>query len=132
MKLRITESNKRDIMEFPTSERLDILTKLFNEYPFGVSTEQAMQWLESNGFNTSNYSDEQFNSDWDDWLYFYDYDEDNNIVDTYDEIETKEDAYYWLQSKLAEYGNTYHFPSEDRYKLDSLIDRFGNTYFWNR
>ena len=49
-----------------------------------------------------------------------------------DGIETKEDAYIWLQDKLAEYGNTYHFSNEDRYKLDRLIDRFGNTYFWRR
>lgn len=121
-----------DIMSLPTSERVDILTKLFDKYPFGVSTEQAMEWFESNGFDTSNYTNEQFNSDWDDWLSFYDYDDEDDIVDTYDEIETKEDAYNWLQNKLREYGNTYHFNNEDRYKLDRLIDRFGNTYFWNR
>lgn len=121
-----------DIMSLPTSERLDILTKLFDKYPFGVSIEQAMEWFESNGFDISNYTNEQFNSDWDDWLSFYDYDDEDDIADTYDEIETKEDAYNWLQNKLREYGNTYHFNNEDRYKLDRLIDRFGNTYFWNR
>lgn len=132
MKLRINESTKCNIMELPTSERLDILTKLFDKYPFGVSTEQAMEWFESNGFDTSNYTNEQFNNDWDDWLSFYDYDEEDDVIDTYDEIETKEDAYNWLQDKLREYGNTYHFNNEDKYKLDRLIDRFGNTYFWNR
>lgn len=133
MKLKIKESiNKIDMMNLPTSERLDILAELFDKYPFGVSTEQAMKWFESNGFDTSNYSNEQFNSDWDDWLSFYDYDENNDVIDNYDEIETKEDAYTWLQDKLREYGNTYHFNDEDRYKLDRLIDRFGNTYFWNR
>lgn len=121
-----------DIMSLPTSERLDILTKLFDKYPFGVSTEQAMEWFESNGFDTSNYSNEQFDDDWDDWLSFYDYDEEDDVVDTYDEIETKEDAYNWLEDKLREYGNTYHFNDEDKYKLDRLINRFGNTYFWNR
>ena len=117
-----------DIMSLPTSERLDVLTQLFDKYPFGVSTEQAMKWFESKGFDTTNYSNEQFNDDWDDWLSFYDYDEN----ETEYEIETKEDAYNWLQDKLREYGNTYHFNNEDKYKLDRLIDRFGNTYFWNR
>lgn len=131
MKLTIKESNdKINLMNLPTSERLDILNGLFDKYPFGVSTEQAISYLEDNGFDTTNYSNEQFNDDWDDWLSFYDYDEVEDNVE--DEIETKEDAYNWLQGKLAEYGNTYHFNNEDRYKLDRLIDRFGNTYFWNR
>ena len=68
---------------------------------------------------------------------FSDVNEDGRIeytitVEYEEEIETKEDAYYWLQSKLSEYGNTYHFPQEERIKLDRLIDRFGNTYFWER
>ena len=133
-KLTIKENrnNKIDFMGLPTSERLDVLTKLFDEYPYGVSTEQAMKWLENNGFYITNYTNEQFNDDWDDWLSFYDYEEDNDVVDTYDEIETKEDAYRWLQDKIAEYGNTRYFNNEDEYKLNKLIDRFGNTYFWRR
>ena len=71
MKLTIKESNdKINIMNLPTSERLDILDSLFDKYPFGVSTEQAMSYLEDNGFDTTNYSNEQFNDEWDDWLSF--------------------------------------------------------------
>ena len=91
-----------------------------------------MKWFENNGFDTTDYTNEQFNDDWDEWLSFYDYDDEEEDIDTYDEIETREDAYYWLQNKLREYGNTRYFNNEDRYKLDKLIDRFGNTYFWNR
>lgn len=48
------------------------------------------------------------------------------------EMHDSSDAKMWLRQKIDEYGNTYHFPSEDRRKLDKLIQRFGNTYFWNR
>lgn len=135
MKLRIVESNKRDIMELPTSERVDLMLDLWNDPKFsgGLSTENAMKYWESKGWDTSRYTPEEFNRVWDlaqDELDAGGYVDDEDEYE--EEIETKEDAYYWLQSKLSEYGNTYHFPQEERIKLDRLIDRFGNTYFWGR
>ena len=56
-----------------------------------------------------------------------------------DGINTKKDIYRWLKDKIAEYGNTYHFPYSDKtyhfpysdkIMLDKLVDRFGSTYFW--
>ena len=47
-------------------------------------------------------------------------------------FETKEDANNWLNEKLREYGNTYHFPEEDNYILNKLIERFCSTYFWDK
>ena len=137
MKLRILESNKRDIMDLPTSERIDLMIDLWNDPKFvgGVSTERAMQYWENKGWDTSRYTPEEFNRVWD--LAADEWDSRSGYVeeeeeDSVDGIETKEDAYRWLQSKVAEYGNTYHFPQEERIKLDRLIDKFGNTYFWRR
>jgi len=38
----------------------------------------------------------------------------------------------WLNEQLSIYGNTCFFPSDVKRQLDELIDRFGNTYFWNK
>lgn len=141
MKLNIREhtsnSFKRDIMDLPTSERVDLMIDLWNDPKFtgGVSTERAMQYWENKGWDTSRYTQEEFNRIWD--LATDEWDSRSGYVeeeeeDSVDGIETKEDAYRWLQSKVAEYGNTYHFPQEERIKLDRLIGKFGNTYFWRR
>lgn len=124
-----------DIMSLPTSERVELMIKFWNDPNVvgSLSTEKAMRYWERKGFDTSNYTSEEFNRVWD---LAQDELDNNGYIDEEDdyeeEIETKEDAYNWLQNKLREYGNTYHFNNEDRYKLDRLIDRFGNTYFWNR
>lgn len=47
-------------------------------------------------------------------------------------ITSKEQAWYWLRDKLKEYGNTDDFPDEEDYVLRKLIEKFGNTYFWNK
>lgn len=47
-------------------------------------------------------------------------------------FETVEDANNWLNEKLHEYGNTYHFPEEDNDILNKLIEKFGSTYFWDK
>ena len=47
-------------------------------------------------------------------------------------FKTKEDANDWLNKKLHEYGNTYHFPEEDNDILNKLIEKFGSTYFWDK
>ena len=135
MKLRILESNKHDIMDLPTSERVNLMIDLWNDPKFvgAVSTEKAMQYWENKGWDTSRYTSEEFNRIWD--LAQEELDAGGYVDDEEEyeeEIETKEDAYRWLQSKVAEYGNTYHFPNAERYKLDRLIDRFGSTYFWRR
>lgn len=133
MKLRIIESTKISMMSWPTSERVKAMIELWNDPKFvgGVSTERAMQYWEDKGYDTTGYTQEEFNRVWDlaqEELDAGGYVDDEDVDD--EEIETREDAYRWLQSKLAEYGNTYHFPQEDRIKLDRLIDKFGNTYFW--
>ena len=135
MKLRINESNKISMMSWLTSERVDAMIELWNDPNFvgSITTEKAMQYWEDMGYDTTGYTAEEFNRVWD--LAQDELDADGYVdeEDDYEEeIETKEDAYYWLQSKLAEYGNTYHFPQEDKYKLDTLISKFGNTYFWRR
>jgi len=68
------------------------------------------------------------------WIYgLYDVDEEFES-DTDDEpirdISNKHEAYRWLQDKIDEYGDVSYFPYNDRLKLNKLIDRFGNTYFW--
>lgn len=142
MKLLIKEDTNHDIMELPTSERIDLFIRAWRS-PFfkGSSTLDYMKFFNNQGFDTTNYTSEQFNSDWDEACDEWDrqtageerepdwFDDDEEYEE---EIETKEDAYRWLQRKLEEYGNTYHFPNEERYKLDRLIDRFGSTYFWRR
>jgi hypothetical protein len=47
-------------------------------------------------------------------------------------FEDRSDANRWLNGKLREYGNTAHFPQEDSAFLNKLIEKFGNTYFWDR
>lgn len=132
----IVESNKKDIMDLLTSERVDMMIDLWNDPKFsgGISTEKAMKYWEDKGWDTSRYTPEEFDRVWDlaqdEWDSRSGYVEDEEEYE--DVIETKEDAARWLDSKLAEYGNTYHFPQEERYKLDRLIDRFGSTYFWRR
>ena len=134
-KRAIRESNKIDIMDLLTSERVDLMIDLWNDPKVtgGISTDKAMKYWEAKGYDCSKYTPEEFNRVWDlaqDELDAHGYVDDEEEYE--EEIETKEDAYYWLQSKLAEYGNTYHFPQEERIKLDRLIDKFGNTYFWRR
>lgn len=142
MKLLIKEDTNHDIMELPTSERIDLFIRAWRS-PFfkGSSTLDYMEFFNNQGFDTTNYTSEQFNSDWDEACDEWDRQAANEERETdwfdddeeyEEEIETKEDAYRWLQGKLEEYGNTYHFPNEERYKLDRLIDRFGSTYFWRR
>ena len=132
---------KRDIMELPASERVDMIIKIWRS-PFIKcdNTLEYMQYFEQQGWNTSNYTMDEFNHDWDlacdEYEARYGADEEDVYDDDDDDYEqevmTKEEAAKWLDSKLHEYGNTYFFPQEDRYKLDRLIDRFGSTYFWRR
>lgn len=134
MKLTIKESNnKTNIMNLPTSERADLLRQFWDSddgLEHGYTQSQYFDWLECNGWDISNYSDDWYRVDWEvaaesDDDYDADYEEEY-------EIETKEDAARWLNTKLNEYGNTYWFPQADKIMLNNLIDRFGNTYFWNR
>lgn len=132
--LRLRESNKRDIMGLLTSERVDLMIDLWNDPKVTgeITTQKAMKYWEAMGYDCSKYTPEEFNRVWDlaqDELDNGGYTDDDEYEE---EIETREDAARWLDSKLAEYGNTYHFPQEDKYKLDTLISKFGNTYFWRR
>ena len=48
------------------------------------------------------------------------------------EITSMREASRWLERQIAEYGNTYFFPSSIKRILNNLIDEFGSTYFWHR
>jgi len=48
----------------------------------------------------------------------------------YKRIISKAAALKWLNGKLQKYGNTMWFPTKDKIKLNSLIEQYGNTYFW--
>ena len=135
-KRSMKESNGRDIMDLLTSERVDLMIDLWNDPSVtgGISKVEAMKYFERKGYDCSRYTSEEFDRVWDlacdEFDNRYGYVEEEETSE--DDIETKEDAARWLDSKLAEYGNTYHFPNAERYKLDRLIDRFGSTYFWRR
>ena len=60
------------------------------------------------------------------------YDEDEQEYTNTINATSRRDAKTWLDKKLAKYGNTYHFPTEDKSELNKLINDFGNTYFWDR
>lgn len=47
-------------------------------------------------------------------------------------ITSPKEAGRWLERQIAEYGNTYFFPSNIRIILNNLIKEFGSTYFWHR
>jgi hypothetical protein len=130
------EGAKRDIMELPTSERCALINQMRDESEaYFITNETAMKWFEDHGWDTSNYSQEQYDDDWSDYLSYYDedeydedeYDEDDDSIDW---IETRADALRWLNDMQKKYGSTYSFPPDARYKLDKLIEKFGNTYFW--
>ena len=135
-KIHIKESINRDIMSLPTSERAGLLIQFWDKLnaqgKHGHSTQEYYDWLESIGYDTSNYDSTTFNDiDWETALDILEIENEENPE--YDDgINTKEDAYKWLQDKLNEYGNTYFFPNTDKHMLNKLIDRFGSTYFWNR
>jgi len=131
----ITEGvENKDIMDLLTSERVDLMIKAWQNLTGSLSMEKCLQYFEKLGYDCSGYTNEEFNRVWDLACDEFDnrYGVEEEEEDSVDGIETKEDAYRWLQDKLEEYGNTYHFPNEDRYKLDRLIDKFGSTYFWRR
>lgn len=119
-------------MNLPTSERAHLLRQFWNELEetgkHGHSTYEYFQWLEDNGWDTTNYDSNTFNDDWEVACE----DEPEDEPEDVNGIETREDAYKWLQDKTKEYGNTYFFPDAEKYMLNRLIDKFGNTYFWNR
>lgn len=132
------EDTKRDIMELPTSERCALINQMRDESEaYFITNETAMKWFEDHGWDTSNYSQEQYDDDWSDYAKYYDedeydedeYDEDDDSIDW---IETRADARRWLNDKQREYGSTYFFPAEEQANLDKLVEKFGNTYFWDR
>lgn len=134
MKIRVVESiDKIDIMKLPTSERVDLILQFEDELDkigrTGYNDEEYFSWLEDYGFDTSNYSMDTLEDDFDIADSGIDYED----VEEYEyEIETREDAARWLNKKLDEYGNTRWFSPADKTMLNKLIDKFGNTYFWNR
>lgn len=134
MKIRVVESiDKIDIMKLPTSERVDLILQFEDELDkigrTGYNDEEYFSWLEDYGFDTSNYSMDTLEDDFDIADSGIDYED---IEEYNGEIETREDAAKWLNKKLDEYGNTRWFSPADKTMLNKLIDKFGNTYFWNR
>ena len=134
MKIRVVESiDKIDIMKLPTSERVDLILQFEDELDkigrTSYNNEEYFSWLEDYGFDTSNYSMDTLEDDFDIADSGIDYED---IEEYNGEIETREDAAKWLNKKLDEYGNTRWFSPADKTMLNKLIDKFGNTYFWNR
>lgn len=132
-RLRINESNNKicRIIDLPTSERLELFDNLFNEYDKNeVDYDLAMyNFEEEQHIDVSNYTSDMFYDDWDMYNIFGVEDDTDDVLDI-DDINTKEDACYWLNDKLAKYGNTYRFDEDDKILLNKLINKFGNTYFW--
>ena len=110
-------------------ELLDIMVHYFDSVDgeYG-STQGFLEYAASLGIDVSDMSSSEVNELWD--LASESFSESNDITIDGQTICTKSDAYTWLQSKIEEYGNTYHFPEKDKISLDRLIDKFGNTYFW--
>lgn len=128
--IRIKLNSNRDIMELPTSERAELLVKFWSTIDGGMSKKQYYDWLNHNGWDTTNYDSRIFDADWE-VAANMDPEEDEEEAPI-DGISTVEEARRWLQDMTAEYGNTYFFPDAEKSKLNRLIERFGNTYFWNR
>lgn len=119
--------------QLPTSELLDVLSNYFDSIGSnGGSTAGFIKFAENSGIDMSGIPNSRVNELWDMVADYVDDATDSPIVIDGVEIYDESDAYRWLQSKLNQYGNTYHFPGPDRANLDKLIEKFGNTYFWGR
>ena len=119
-------SESIDIMTLSTSERAQLILQSWDNLDGGLNTFKVKQYLETQGWDTSNWDMDTFNSDWDVAV-----DLSGEVEEDEDEGMTQEEASQWLRDKIAEYGNTYHFPAEDKATLNTLIQKFGNTYFWH-
>ena len=63
---------------------------------------------------------------------YYEDDDDSSIeisgITFYDSSDAKD----WLDDAISEYGNTRFFPDHERMILNKLINKFGDTRFWNK
>lgn len=98
----------------------------------GGSSAGYIQFAENRGIDMSGIPDSEINRIWDMASEGVDDDVESPILLDGITIYDRADAYRWLQSKVNEYGSTSHFPTTERIKLNTLIERFGNTYFWRR
>lgn len=119
--------------QLPTSELVDIMRDYFESLKgdYG-SIKGFIEFAENNGIDMTNISNSEVNRIWD--LAGEDEEDEDEAPIIIDDMEIcdRYDANKWLQSKLKEYGNTYHFSGADKLALNKLIDRFGNTYFWDK
>ena len=131
------ETNR--IVDMSTSDRIDIVRDFWNACETDKSIHSSFdgfkKWAEKQGFDTTDYTIEDHNQDWDDAAVKYgdeDEEEDQGVeLSDGTVIDTKEEAWKWFLTKTDEYGDTYWFPTEVKCDLNRLIDKFGNTYFWH-
>ena len=126
-------TEKKDIMDLLTSERVDLIRQAWNSGEALGNSKAYMKYFNKLGYDTSNYDLDEFHRCWDLACDEDDVETEDEDFDTsIDDIEDKNEANQWLNRMLNKYGNTYHFPEEVKRNLDRLIKKFGNTYFWNR
>ena len=97
--------------------------------------EEVRDYLESTGWSLEGITNDDIDEAWDlqsEW-----WGKDSSRSTTIDvklsdgqTISSKDEAYEWLQSNINEYGNTYFWDSQLKADLNRLIEKFGNTYFW--
>ena len=129
--MRLTESIIKKLNESEKDNTLINLMKQYwdelennNEHTNAVKTQE---WFKSKGYDLT--YDEIDNI----WNLAADDETDVDVLKIDGQTFTnKEDARVWLDKKLQTYGNTYHFPPNERNILNQLIEKFGNTYFWYR
>lgn len=110
-------------------ELVDLMKKFWDEHEgSGASGVETQKWFKDKGYDLTQ---SQIDDLWNKAAEGYDNEEDDVLTIKGIRFEDKSDAKAWLHEKIAEYGNTYFFPDEEKYILNKLIEKFGNTYFWH-
>ena len=116
----------------PTSEIAIAIQDLWNINATDMNNTNDYLDYFKREFGWEDITPEQFNNAWELACEDTPEAEEDFVVIDGEEIRDRSDANRWLQSKVAEYGNTYFFNDTDKMTLNQLIDKFGNTYFWSR
>ena len=127
---RLIRSNTATLRSLPTSYLADAIRDLWNGPEESIPTcqKEYIEYFNNKGIDISD--EEQWDRAWDEACGPEPEEEVLKLGGR--EFYDRHDASEWLIEKTQEYGNTYFFPDNDRYVLNQLIEKFGNTYFWNR
>jgi len=128
---RLIKSNTA-LRSLPTSYLADAIRDLWNNCHEGECPNNQKEYDEYFHSIGIEYTEEQWENAWelacgDD----HGVEEEVLIIDG-EEFHDKSDALRWLNKQHKEYGNTHFFPQGTQIALNKLIEKFGNTYFWNR